>query len=238
MIFNHNRQVVLLEDEDPLDILEETKQTTEERLGAAKDNLDEIAAKVLESPNSCFTTNSSTTNPIHPDSVAELQFQQLQLLAKVSTAGIHHTLWLSAVSNLNPAWKRQLQDWLVYSLIDGLLELAMQNGCSRYSHDAIYKTPILPIFNASDAGFIVCALQVICHEMDLKQQPYEWVYDGLKPLLVDTIFGTRKGTHISLAALYCAVGRRLECPLLPSLASRSGKSLPDSNGLNLLNANL
>ncbi len=63
-------------------------------------------------------------------------------------------------------------------------------------------------------------VQVICGDMELKIQPYEWVYDGLKPLFLDSVFDIKKGIHISLAALYCAVGRRLECPLLPELASR------------------
>lgn len=71
-------------------------------------------------------------------------------------------------------------------------------------------------------------MQVICTDMELKIQPYEWVYDGLKPLFLDSIFDVRKGIHISLAALYCAVGRRLECPILPELASRARMLSPSS----------
>ena len=59
-------------------------------------------------------------------------------------------------------------------------------------------------------------------------QPYEWVYDGLKPLFLDSLFDTKKGIHISLAALYCAVGRRLECPILPELASRGRMPFPQT----------
>ena len=76
--------------------------------------------------------------------------------------------------------------------------------------------------HASSSTQIVC-MQVICGEMELKIQPYEWVYDGLKPLFLDSIFDIKKGIHISLAALYCAIGRRLECPILPELASRARK---------------
>ncbi len=72
-------------------------------------------------------------------------------------------------------------------------------------------------------------LQVICKEADIKQQPYEWVYDGLKPLLLDSVLETRKGVHISLAALYCAVARRLSCRLLPEVATRTGQ--PQQGGI-------
>lgn len=63
--------------------------------------------------------------------------------------------------------------------------------------------------------------KVICEEGDIKQQPYEWVYDGLKPLLLDNVLETHKGIHISLAALYCAVGRRLSCYVIPEIATRA-----------------
>jgi len=66
-------------------------------------------------------------------------------------------------------------------------------------------------------------LQVICEQADIKQQPYEWVYDGLQPLLLDSVLETHKGVHISLAALYCAVGRRLSCSLMPEVATRVGE---------------
>lgn len=68
-------------------------------------------------------------------------------------------------------------------------------------------------------------MQVIFGDQELRLQPYEWVYDGLKPLFLDSVFDIKKGIHISLSAVYCAVGRRLECPILPELASRAGEPL-------------
>lgn len=55
-------------------------------------------------------------------------------------------------------------------------------------------------------------------ELSYRQEPYEWVYDGLSPLLLDAVAGSCEGIHISLAALYCAVGRRLACSILPEIA--------------------
>ena len=65
-IVSIHRQVVVLEDEDPLDILETNNQTCEERLAAAKQKLDDIAANILASPNSPFTTNSKHYQPHTP----------------------------------------------------------------------------------------------------------------------------------------------------------------------------
>ena len=69
-------------------------------------------------------------------------------------------------------------------------------------------------------------MQVICGQADYKEKPYEWVYDGLKPLLLDGVLEMNKGVHISLAALYCAVGRRLSCSLMPAIATRTGIPWP------------
>ena len=48
------------------------------------------------------------------------------------------------------------------------------------------------------------------------------MYDGLKPLYLDSVLQTNKGMHISLAALYCAVGRRLNVTLIPEIAPLAG----------------
>ncbi len=58
-------------------------------------------------------------------------------------------------------------------------------------------------------------------ELRFRQDPYEWVYDGLKPLLLDGLLQTHKGIHISLASLYCAVARRLGCAIYPRTAPES-----------------
>lgn len=68
-------------------------------------------------------------------------------------------------------------------------------------------------------------LQIVHGELKYRQEPYEWVYDGLHPLLLDSVLKSREGIHISLAALYCALGRRLGCTILPEIVSLGESAL-------------
>ena len=52
-------------------------------------------------------------------------------------------------------------------------------------------------------------LQVLFRDKRLKQEPYEWVYDGLQPLMVSDVLRTGKGMALSLALIYAFVARRL-----------------------------
>ncbi|KAF6251695.1 hypothetical protein COO60DRAFT_1558044, partial [Scenedesmus sp. NREL 46B-D3] len=47
----------------------------------------------------------------------------------------------------------------------------------------------------------------------LRCDPFEWVYDGLAPLLLPQVLQTRKGLPLSLAVVAGAVARRLGMPL-------------------------
>ena len=67
------------------------------------------------------------------------------------------------------------------------------------------------------------ALQVVRQDLKFRQEPFEWVYDGLKPLLLDEVLTSQKGMHISLAAVYTATGRRLGLQLLPQQVPSSGQ---------------
>jgi hypothetical protein len=49
----------------------------------------------------------------------------------------------------------------------------------------------------------------------LKCTPFEWVYDGMKPLLLPEVLKRRKGAPAAVAVAAAAVGRRLGVPLLP-----------------------
>jgi hypothetical protein len=58
-------------------------------------------------------------------------------------------------------------------------------------------------------------LQVLYRQYKLRYEPFEWVYDGLKPLLLPNLLSRRKGAPLTLAAAAAAVGRRLGVPLVP-----------------------
>ena len=59
-------------------------------------------------------------------------------------------------------------------------------------------------------------------DLKFRQEPFEWVYDGLSPLLLDEVLANKKGMSASLAALYTAVGRRLGFHLIPECAPNTG----------------
>jgi hypothetical protein len=56
-------------------------------------------------------------------------------------------------------------------------------------------------------------------KIKLKYEPFEWVYDGLGPLLVSKVLKKRKGTPAALALAAAAVGRKINLPLLPMPAA-------------------
>ena len=58
-------------------------------------------------------------------------------------------------------------------------------------------------------------------------EPFEWVYDGLKPLLLPDVLQTQKGMSLSLAALYCCVARRIGLQLVPVPIYTTGGKLPE-----------
>eukprot|EP00775_Hariotina_reticulata_P004608 gene4608-4862_t len=55
--------------------------------------------------------------------------------------------------------------------------------------------------------------QVLFQEHKLRCDPFEWVYDGLAPLLLPDVLQTRKGIPLSLSLITAAVARRLDLPL-------------------------
>ena len=57
--------------------------------------------------------------------------------------------------------------------------------------------------------------QVIYTDNKFKYEPFEWVYEGMKPLLLEDVLRMRKGTPAALAMAVAAVGRRAGIPLLP-----------------------
>ncbi|KAK9840730.1 hypothetical protein WJX81_000639 [Elliptochloris bilobata] len=63
-----------------------------------------------------------------------------------------------------------------------------------------------------------------------REEPVEWVYTGLGPLLLRDVLASRKGVAASLALLTSCVARRLHVPLLPALpphaASAGDAALP------------
>lgn len=84
------REVVLLEDEDPLDFLDTVEQSSEERLETAKQRINDIAEEIKASSSHLFTpgpsSNTSTNSlPADPDR----QREQLEQLSKVHDIILH-----------------------------------------------------------------------------------------------------------------------------------------------------
>jgi hypothetical protein len=65
----------------------------------------------------------------------------------------------------------------------------------------------------------VAALQdVLYRQYRLKHEPFEWVYEGLAPLLLPPTLPRRKLAPLTLATVAAGVARRLGLPLLPAPA--------------------
>ena len=73
----------------------------------------------------------------------------------------------------------------------------------------------------------VCAQGLAC-VCGFKEEPVEWVYTGVGPLLPRDVLASRKGVAASLALLASCVSRRLHVHLLPYLppgAAQAGEPI-------------
>lgn len=83
-------------------------------------------------------------------------------------------------------------------------------------------------------------LQVLFERHRYRQTPFEWVYDGLSPVLLADVLDSRKGLSIVLAIIYVLVGRDLglaltmapvpKAPPASSLAGEMASTFRDSCG--------
>jgi hypothetical protein len=67
-----------------------------------------------------------------------------------------------------------------------------------------------------NASACLAALSDILYTRErLKYEPYEWVYDGLAPILLEDVLRRRKGAPIALAIIAAGIARRAGLPLVP-----------------------
>ena len=55
-----------------------------------------------------------------------------------------------------------------------------------------------------------------------RQKPFEWNYEGLKPLLLHEVLNSKRGMTLSLCILFSCVARRLGLVLTPVPATLTG----------------
>ncbi|KAG7668599.1 hypothetical protein Ndes2526B_g03781 [Nannochloris sp. 'desiccata'] len=80
----------------------------------------------------------------------------------------------------------------------------------------------IDLTNKSDISGRLHALVDVLYrtpKIKLKYEPFEWVYEGLNPLLLPKVLRKRKGTPAALAVAAAAVGRRVNVSLLPMPAA-------------------
>ena len=56
-------------------------------------------------------------------------------------------------------------------------------------------------------------LQTLFHKKRFRQDPFEWVYEGLDPLNILAVLQTSKGISLTLAVLYVTIARQLGVPM-------------------------
>lgn len=77
-------------------------------------------------------------------------------------------------------------------------------------HDHWYMTAALESMKGSERS---CLLQTLFHKKRFRQDPFEWVYEGLDPLNLVAVLQTSKGISLSLAVLYISIARQLGIPM-------------------------
>ena len=70
-------------------------------------------------------------------------------------------------------------------------------------------------------------MSLFVDDKPFRYEPFEWVYDGLAPLLLPDVLRTRRGIPLSLAIMICSVARRLGLTAIPIFCSSSGSSASD-----------
>lgn len=65
-------------------------------------------------------------------------------------------------------------------------------------------------------------LQVLVKREGFRQKPFEWNYEGLKPLLLHEVLASGRGMTLSLCILFSCVARRLGLILTPVPATLTG----------------
>lgn len=72
------------------------------------------------------------------------------------------------------------------------------------------------VITQSAATLTLCT-QGLVRVCGFKEEPVEWVYTGVGPLLLRDVLAARKGVAASLALLASCIARRLHVHLLPYL---------------------
>ena len=68
-------------------------------------------------------------------------------------------------------------------------------------------------------------LQALAQKEGFRQKPFEWNYEGLKPLLLHEVLASRRGMSLSLCILFSCVASRLGLALMPVSTTTLGKPL-------------
>ena len=68
-------------------------------------------------------------------------------------------------------------------------------------------------------------LQALAQKEGFRQKPFEWNYEGLKPLLLHEVLASRRGMSLSLCILFSCVASRLGLALMPVPTTTLGKPL-------------
>ena len=63
---------------------------------------------------------------------------------------------------------------------------------------------------------------MLANKEGFRQKPFEWNYEGLKPLLLHEVLASRRGMTLSLCVLFSCVARRLGLALTPVPATVTG----------------
>lgn len=82
--------------------------------------------------------------------------------------------------------------------------------------DALGTSLAYRFSEGGNASACLAALSDILYTRErLKYEPYEWVYDGLAPIVLEDILRRRKGAPIALAIIAAGIAKRAGLPLVP-----------------------
>ena len=74
--------------------------------------------------------------------------------------------------------------------------------------------------------------QIVRHRHGYKVKPFEWLYEGLQPLLLPDVLARKWGIPLALSIVYTCLGLRLGVALVPQKVRLSPGGLPSQMSYN------
>lgn len=189
---------------------------------------DQSSRQLLTEWNELITRTGSTMSPsaFTPAIVAEASLSMISAQAQtIMTQFKEESLFDK--NNDNSSSDDDLLNPQIYNNND-----EEQENRPPLNMDALGTSLAYRFNEGGNASACLAALSDVLYTREkLKYEPYEWVYDGLAPIVLEDVLRRRKGAPIALAIIAAGIARRAGLPLVPVPAFASSTSNSNSNSV-------